>query len=224
MEKNTNKGISAYKNLILFAVMMVAAIVITVVKPSGSSYTGSAQGIDSTVTVTITVDSEGTITKAVLDVSGETAGLGADIGDTMAERILEAQSNEIDGVSGCTVTSNAIKTALADAMTQAGLEVVEEKTEEPAGAVAEGNTYTASAQGMGTVTVTVTIEEDGTISGLEIDASNETESLGQVAAPKLQEAILAAGTVEGIDAISGCTVTSNAVFQAINECLEAAGH
>jgi uncharacterized protein with FMN-binding domain len=210
MEKNTNKGISAYKNLILFAVMMVAAIVITVVKPSGSSYTGSAQGIDSTVTVTITVDSEGTITKAVLDVSGETAGLGADIGDTMAERILEAQSSNIDGVSGCTVTSNAIKTALADAMAQAGLEV--------------GNTYTASAQGMGTVTVTVTIEEDGTISGLEIDASNETESLGQVAAPKLQEAILAAGTVEGIDAISGCTVTSNAVFQAINECLEAAGH
>jgi uncharacterized protein with FMN-binding domain len=210
MEKNTNKGISAYKNLILFAVMMVAAIVITVVKPSGSSYTGSAQGIDSTVTVTITVDSEGTITKAVLDVSGETAGLGADIGDTMAERILEAQSSNIDGVSGCTVTSNAVKTALADAMAQAGLEV--------------GNTYTASAQGMGTVTVTVTIEEDGTISGLEIDASNETESLGQVAAPKLQEAILAAGTVEGIDAISGCTVTSNAVFQAINECLEAAGH
>jgi fumarate reductase flavoprotein subunit len=128
----------------------------------------------------------------------------------MAERILEAQSSNIDGVSGCTVTSNAVKTALADAMAQAGLEV--------------GNTYTASAQGMGTVTVTVTIEEDGTISGLEIDASNETESLGQVAAPKLQEAILAAGTVEGIDAISGCTVTSNAVFQAINECLEAAGH
>jgi fumarate reductase flavoprotein subunit len=210
MEKNTNKGISAYKNLILFAVMMVAAIVITVVKPSGSSYTGSAQGIESTVTVTITVDSEGTITKAVLDVSGESDGLGADIGDIMAERILEAQSNDIDVYAGCTVTSNAIKTALADAMTQAGLEV--------------GNTYTASAQGMGTVTVTVTIEEDGTISGLEIDASNETESLGQVAAPKLQEAILAAGTVEGIDAISGCTVTSNAVFQAINECLEAAGH
>lgn len=97
----------------------------------------------------------------------------------------------------------------------------EAQTEEPTKAVA--GEYTGTATGMGALTVTATIDGTGKITALEIDASNETDSLGQVAAPKLQEKILEAGTIEGIDAISGCTVTSDAIFKAINDIYAQAG-
>ena len=54
-----------------------------------------------------------------------------------------------------------------------------------------------------------------------IDASNETESIGGVAAPTLQEAIMAAQGTE-IDNISGATVTTNAVKKAAASCIEQA--
>lgn len=81
-------------------------------------YTATARGIDSDVTVACTFD-ETTMTDLVIDVSGETAGIGADIGDEMREKILSAQSCDVDGVSGATVTSDAVKTAVADCMSQA---------------------------------------------------------------------------------------------------------
>ena len=87
------------------------------------TYTATAAGISSDVTVTMTFD-ETTITDVVIDVSGETAGIGAEIGDKMVERVLSAQTCNVDGVSGATVTSNAVKTAVADCMSQAsGTEV-----------------------------------------------------------------------------------------------------
>ncbi len=70
------------------------------------------------MTVTATFDAS-TITELTIDVSGETKGIGADIAETMVERILDAQTCNVDGVSGATVTSNAVKTALADCMSQA---------------------------------------------------------------------------------------------------------
>ncbi|MCD8336849.1 MAG: FMN-binding protein, partial [Lachnospiraceae bacterium] len=82
------------------------------------TYTATAAGIQSDVTVTCTFD-EGSITAITVDVSGETAGLGADIGDEMIESFLAAQSSAVDGVSGATITSDALKTALEDCIAQA---------------------------------------------------------------------------------------------------------
>ena len=82
------------------------------------TYTGTGAGMDGDVTVEVTVD-ETSITAVVPDVSGETAGIGAEIGDQVAEQVLEAQGAEIEGVSGATVTSNAVKEAVADALSQA---------------------------------------------------------------------------------------------------------
>ncbi|MDO4475627.1 MAG: FMN-binding protein [Lachnospiraceae bacterium] len=84
------------------------------------SYTGSAQGMESEVTVTITVD-EAAITEVSLDVSGETQGLGAATGDELAAQILAAQCDQIDGVAGCTVTSDAAKAALNAALEEAAM-------------------------------------------------------------------------------------------------------
>lgn len=87
------------------------------------TYTAKAQGLSSEVTVTMTF-SEDAITETIIDVSGETSGIGAEIGDTMTERIMAAQSCNVDGVSGATVSSNAVKTAVADCMSQASGQTV----------------------------------------------------------------------------------------------------
>ena len=81
-------------------------------------------------------------------------------------------------------------------------------------------TYTGTATGIGEVKVTMTFSETA-ITDVVIDASNETESIGGVAAPTLQEAIMAAQGTE-IDNISGATVTTNAVKKAAASCIEQA--
>lgn len=82
------------------------------------TYSASSAGFHSDVTVTVTVD-ETSITEVTLDVSGETEGIGAAAGDALAGQILEAQSAEIDGVSGATVTSSAAKVALTACLAEA---------------------------------------------------------------------------------------------------------
>ena len=87
-------------------------------------------------------------------------------------------------------------------------------------AVYTPGTYTGTATGIGEVKVTMTFSETA-ITEVVIDASNETESIGGVAAPTLQEAIMAAQGTE-IDNISGATVTTNAVKKAAASCIEQA--
>ncbi len=76
------------------------------------------------------------------------------------------------------------------------------------------------ATGIGEVKVTMTFSETA-ITDVVIDASNETESIGGVAAPTLQDAIMAAQNAE-IDNVSGATVTTNAVKKAAASCIEQA--
>lgn len=80
-------------------------------------------------------------------------------------------------------------------------------------------TYTASAQGcLSEVGVTVTIT-GGKVTNVVIDASGETPELGGKAAETLSASLLAAGSTVGVDAVSGSTMTSDAVFAAMNDCL-----
>lgn len=83
------------------------------------TYTATAQGMESAVAVTATFD-ETSIVDVAIDVSGETQGIGAAAGEALKAQIMAAQGVAIDGVSGASVTSNAVKTALADCINQAG--------------------------------------------------------------------------------------------------------
>ena len=210
--------------------------------PSGSytpgTYTASAQGMESDVTVTATFD-ESSITDVELDVSGETAGIGAETADPLKEQILAAQSAEIDGVAGATITSTAAKTALADILAQAAggageaaaeeaeTEAATEAGTEAAAEAAAGSytpgTYTASAQGMESdVTVTATFDESS-ITDVELDVSGETAGIGAETADPLKEQILAAQSAE-IDGVAGATITSTAAKTALADILaQAAG-
>lgn len=80
--------------------------------------------------------------------------------------------------------------------------------------------YTSSAQGcLSDVTVTVTV---GRVTGVEIDASGETPELGGTAAETLADQLTKAGSTSGVDAVAGATMTSDAVFTAMDDCLSQA--
>ncbi|ETP72777.1 hypothetical protein UYO_1194 [Lachnospiraceae bacterium JC7] len=90
--------------------------------------TGEAEGFGGKVTVELTVK-EGTITDAVITGDGETPTVGGAALDTLKEQVIAANGPDIDGVSGATVTSTAVKNAVSAAM---GLEVEEPETKAPA--------------------------------------------------------------------------------------------
>ena len=82
------------------------------------TYTASAKGIASDVKVTMEF-SETEILSVVIDSSGETPDIGGKAGPLLEKAILEAQSPDIDAVSGATVTTDAVKKAVADCISQA---------------------------------------------------------------------------------------------------------
>ena len=93
--------------------------------------------------------------------------------------------------------------------------------EEAAGGYADG-TYTASGMGMGgDVPVTVVIE-GGKIASVEIGENSETQGIGSKAVEQLPSAIVEAGGTEGVNGGSGASITSKAIFSAVNDCLEQA--
>lgn len=86
------------------------------------TYTAVEKGLQSDVTVTMTFD-ESSITDVVIDASGETEGIGTGTPEPLKKAILDAQSAEVDAVSGATVTSNAVRKAVANCIAQAKGEV-----------------------------------------------------------------------------------------------------
>ncbi len=72
----------------------------------------------SEITATVTFDAN-TITKVELDLSGETESIGGAAKDKLIEQIANAQTSQIDGVTGATVTSKAVQNAVADCIQQA---------------------------------------------------------------------------------------------------------
>ena len=86
------------------------------------TYSASATGMG-TVTVTATFD-ENSIVDVVLDVAEETPAIGQAAAEELTAQVLAAQSAEIDGVTGATLTTSAVKLALNNCIAQAKGETV----------------------------------------------------------------------------------------------------
>ncbi|MBQ0059106.1 MAG: FAD-dependent oxidoreductase [Lachnospiraceae bacterium] len=139
MKKNLWQGIIS---LVLVIVMMFVVILgVRVASPAGSSaeapaaaaeggslgdvadgtYTGEAQGFGGTIVAEVTI-AGGAITDIKLTGDAETPALGGVAIEKLPERILAAQSIDVDGISGATVSSNAIFEAVANALASAGID------------------------------------------------------------------------------------------------------
>ena len=79
-------------------------------------------------------------------------------------------------------------------------------------------TYSATADGIGKVTVTATFDANSILS-VELDVSEETPSIGQAAKDELIAQAMAAQGPDGIDGVSGATITSTAVKTALKNCI-----
>ena len=105
-------------------------------------FTGTAKGFGGDVSVTLTL-TDGAITGCTAEGKDETEGVGSQAIAKMPGAIAESGSIAVDGVSGATITSTAIKEAAAAALTAAGLNPDDYKTAVENDATAEDSTVEA---------------------------------------------------------------------------------
>ena len=216
----------------------------------GSVWTTSAQGFAGPVAVQVTLD--GLTIKSIKigdDQFAETDGLGAKALDPMfqlqfVDKTLPLAEGDVEAISGATITTDAVLSALNDIYEAASAETgviggadgptaiyVTEPTEAPEEAAEvtnEGTVWATSAQGFaGPVAVQVTL--DGlTIKSIKIgdDQFAETDGLGANALDPMFQLQFVDKTLplaEGdVEAISGATITTDAVLSALNAIYEAA--
>lgn len=90
-------------------------------------YVGEGQVFGGAIEVTVTIEG-GKITAVEPGAHQETAGISDGAFAQLPQAIIDAQSAEVDGVSGCTFSSEGIKAAVQDALNQA-MGIVEEQEE-----------------------------------------------------------------------------------------------
>ena len=125
------------------------------------TYEGTAEGISSTVKVTMTF-SDSAVTDVVVDTSGETASFGAAAADELREQLMAAGSAEIDGVSGSTITSDAVMKAAKSCYAQAKGEAVVSSVQLPTG---DANDWLGTEPDIDETAITETVDTDILIVG-----------------------------------------------------------
>lgn len=194
----------------------------------GTPYAGEAVGFagaGNPVYVVVTVKDDGTISGLTVgdERFAETEGYGAaaletDFTNQFIGKPLPLAMDAVDGISGATMTTKAVVDAVNQAYESGNV------------LLPEGTTYAGDAAGFAgdknPVHVEVTVKDDGTISALKIGDERfaETEGYGASAlAPEFASQFIGKAmpvTADMIEAISGATVTTTAVIDAINSAYE----
>ena len=206
-------------NTMVLTTVVTAAAAFSALAYTPGTYTGTADGHEPGITVTVTV-SEDAIETVEVDVSGETAEIGGAAKDALTEQIMEAQGAEIDGVAGATETSSGVKRALQAALDEASGNAGGEKAELTDGTYTTKSPSYSFAQQM---ECEVTIE-DGAIKNIEVVSEGDTltgewfYSAEELLIPRLieQQSL-------SVDAITGATTSSNAIKNCVAAAIDEAG-
>ena len=176
-------------------------------KYTPGTYESVVRGMGGKITFQIVLD-ETSIVSIEAVKHHETAGIGDRALESVIPAILEAQSTEVDVWSGATITSNAIKEAVEDAIAQA---TVQEAKYVP-------GVYESVVRGMGgKITFQIELSETAIVS-IEAVKHHETAGIGDRALESVIPAILEAQSTE-VDAWSGATITSNAIKEAVEDVI-----
>ena len=174
---------------------------------AGVTKTGSAEGFGGAVTATLTVDANGTVTDCKLEGAQETESIGGAALEELSKQVVAANGPAIDGVAGATVTSKAVRKAVAAAL---GVELAEEAPAdsaaaapaEPAaivpveGGIQIGQAY-AAAHGTKCFTEAVAVVKDDVILAAYLDDFQFTSTDAGVTAVPNSDSDFAAGYAEG---------------------------
>lgn len=101
-------------------VVCIALLALTACGSKAETYTGEGQGMGGAVTATVTIE-EGKITAVTFEHENETPGISDPAFNEMPQKFIDAQSANVDVVSGATITSEAMIDAVAEALEKAGL-------------------------------------------------------------------------------------------------------
>lgn len=210
-------NIRKWTGIVLVVMLLSASMTAGAAAFTPGTYEASAQGFGGAINVAMTVDEEA-ITAIEITGDGETPALGgAAIEQMSAAYVGQNDAEGVDGMTGATITSTAVKAAVGNALAQARGEA-----QEVAEIAFTPGTYEGTAAGYnGDVVLSVTFSEDA-IEAIEVVSSAETEHVGDVAYDILFPEIIEY-TSTGVDAVSGATFTSRAVFNAVNAAAEQAG-
>ena len=213
------------------------------------TYTGSGKGFGGTISVKVTVKDGKISAIDVTSASGETASYFSKA-KGIIPKMISGQTTNVDAASGATYSSNGIITAVRNALSKAetGKSSTKKKKKKNKknkkknsgsnnnniAAPAEGyedGTYTGSAACSGeqfkeySVTANVTIK-NGKISAVEISSTAKGTNLKQFMSrdeiKNLPSLIVSKNGTSGVDAVSGATYSSHAIFNAINDALSKA--
>ena len=193
--------------------------------PADGTYTASARCSGGIVPVTVTYEGG----KAVrIEIENDSA-LEQDDFKAVLAAIIGCQSQAVRAAVEIDRTAVENSVAAAEFSIDTVIEAAAPAVEAGAltddtltdGDLADGE-YTASGKGIGgDVPVTVTVK-DGKVAEVTVGDNSETQGIGSKAIEQLPDAIVAANGTEGVDAVSGATVTSKAIFSAVEDCLEQA--
>lgn len=177
------------------------------------TYTGSAYGKNSDIKVSVTVKS-GKISNIEILSSNESKG--KQVFDVVPKAIIDNQSTKVDAVSGATLTSKAVMEAVNNALNEAKVGNISTDINNSEQSEYKDGTYTGVGHGKNPdLKVSVTVKE-GKIGNIEILSSKETK--GKEAFNVVTKEIIATQSTK-VDAVSGATLSSKGVMEAVNNAL-----
>ena len=165
------------------------------------TYEATVDALHGPLSVEVTV-ADGVISDVVVTEHSETEGLTDPAVTDLPAEMVETNSTDVDVVSGATLTSKAVKSAVDEAL------------------FAAATSYQVTVQGHNGPLTVVAAVEDGTITNVEVTEHEETDGLADPALADVPAAIVETNSTE-VEVVSGATITSEAIIEAVNLILEA---
>lgn len=178
------------------------------------TYTAAIAGQNGPVKVEVTTSADNILSVKIID-QKETEGIGSKAVAALPSEIVKAQSADVQGIAGASVSSAAIKKAVQECLNQA-------QGKKAAPLALKNGTFEGKAYGNnGWLTVEVNIK-DNKITDIKTPGQRETKYLGDTAIREIGKDVLQYQTLN-VDNIAGATVTSTALKTAIAQAIEKAG-
>lgn len=178
------------------------------------TYTAAIAGQNGPVKAEVTTSADKILSVKIID-QKETEGIGSKAVAALPSEIVKAQSADVQGIAGASVSSAAIKKAVQECLNQA-------QGKKAAPLALKNGTFEGKAYGNnGWLTVEVNIK-DNKITDIKTPGQRETKYLGDTAIREIGKDVLQYQTLN-VDNIAGATVTSTALKTAIAQAIEKAG-
>ena len=178
------------------------------------TYTAAIAGQNGPVKVEVTTSADKILSVKIID-QKETEGIGSKAVAALPSEIVKAQSADVQGIAGASVSSAAIKKAVQECLNQA-------QGKKAAPLALKNGTFEGKAYGNnGWLTVEVNIK-DNKITDIKTPGQRETKYLGDTAIREIGKDVLQYQTLN-VDNFAGATVTSTALKTAIDQAIEKAG-